>query len=320
MIAASLSLPARAGAQPTTDHERALRHFEAGRAHVKAGRCDLAIEELKSSIDFEPTSVGARLNLGDCLVTLGRLPDAFRIYKEAEAAAAQTRDPRVDDARQSAASVAAKLVRVVLREPDPPAFGAVLAIDGGPPLARPWWVAVTPDEPHVLDVTTPDGRRWRGNVRAAAGDVVRVAIVLEAPASEAPPPSAQAQAQAQGSTHPLRTAGVIVGAAGTTMLVAGGVFAVLASTWRGQLADAVARDPRCTGGYPDGSCDPSARSTLAPIEDRAFLASTLADVGLVAGGALLAGGIVLWLVAPSNDVRASTKLRLGTGAFLEGAF
>lgn len=297
-----------------TDHDRAVRHFEAGRAYVKSGRCDLAIGELTKSIDYEPASVGARLNIGDCLVTLDRLPEAHAFYKEAEARAAESHDARLDEARRSAAAVEAKLVRVLVREPVASAAGVTLSVDGGAPRSSPWSIVVTPDVAHTLDAVAPDGRRWSARVRAPAGEVVRLEVVLDGRRVDA---AVAEPTMAPASPSGLRTAGVIVGASGAVALVAGGVFAILAASFRSDLADAVGSDPRCRGTYPNASCDTAARSSLDPIERRAFVSSTLATVSLVAGAALLAGGIVLFLASPSPN---APRVRVGSGAFLEGRF
>ena len=142
-VAIAASSMSRTAVAQTTDRERAEAHFEVARRQVQAGRCDLAIEELKASIDYEPTSVGARLNLGDCYATLGRLPEAFGQFKEAESNAVIRNDPRVETARRSAGQVEAKLVRILLREAEPGVAGVVLTVDGKSVGTRPWVVAVT---------------------------------------------------------------------------------------------------------------------------------------------------------------------------------
>jgi len=326
LAASGVSHPAVA---QTTDRQRAEAHFEAARRQVQAGRCDLAIEELRASIDYEPTSVGARLNLGDCYVTLGRLPDAFRQYKDAEANAVARNDARVETARRAAARVAEKLVRVILREPEPVVAGLVVTVDGVSAGARPWTIAVVPDRPHVVVANAPDGRTWRAEVTGKGGDAVRLDVELRggasAPgptvASAAPPPS-------DVGPHPLRTAGYVTGAVGLAALTAGAVFGGLALGSRSDLADAVNGDPACTGTYPSAQCSGAARQRLDPIEDRASMQATLATAGFVAGGALAIGGLLMIVLAPSSAAAPRAEgvggVRLEVGSRgrlqLEGAF
>lgn len=320
IVVAALTVATSTWAQ-RADRDRALSHFEAARVHIKAGRCDLAIEELRSSIDFEPGSVGARLNLGDCYVKLGRLPEAFRQYKEAEALASRSHDAREGEARRAGADVESKLVRIVLRDEEPPTPGLALSVDGAAAGGRPWTIAVTPNVEHVLTATAPDGRRWTASTTGKAGDVVRLNIELRAPEGhEAPAPATEAAPAERG----WRTAGLVTGGIGAAGVITGAVFGALAMTWRAELADAVKADARCSGSYP-GTCDPAARSALQPIEDRAFLGSTVSTIAFIAGTPLLVAGIVLFVAAPSGraERRASANLRLRFGAAraaFEGSF
>lgn len=312
-----LSTSSAAWAQ-TTDRERAETHFDLGRRHVQAGRCDLAIEEFRQSIDFEPTSVGARLNIGDCYVVLGRLPEAFRQYEDAEANARLQNDARIDAAQRSAAEVQAKLVRVIVREPEPAVPGAMLSVDGAPAGTSPWTIALTPGTTHVLDASAPDGRRWHAEVRGNAGDTVRfdLAAVANSPPTTTNPIAPADYAGATKTRGPLAAVGLGMGAIGLASVATGVVFGALALSSRSDLADAVNKDPQCSGKYPDARCEPAAASRLQPIRDRAFTQSTIADVGLIGGAALLAGGVIMFIVAPRSSVRVS----VGNGAALEGSF
>jgi tetratricopeptide (TPR) repeat protein len=316
--ATALSTSSSAWAQ-TTDRERAETHFDLGRLHVQAGHCDLAIEEFRQSIDFEPTSVGARLNLGDCYVVLGRLPEAFRQYKDAEANARLQNDARIDAARRSAAEVQAKLLRVIVRESEPAVPGAMISVDGAPAGTSPWTIVLTPGTTHVLDASAPDGRRWHAEVRGNAGDAVRfdLAAVPSSPATmTTTPPVPADHAGAMPTRGPLATVGVITSAIGLASIATGVVFGALASSSRSDLAEAVNKDPQCSGKYPDAGCDRAAAPRLQPIRDRAFMQSTIADVGFIGGAALLVGGIIMFVVAPRSSVRVS----VWTGAALEGSF
>jgi hypothetical protein len=321
-IAADLHAPA-ASAQ-ATDRERAGVHFEAARRHVQAGRCDLALEEFRLSIDFEPTSVGARLNLGDCFVTLGRLPDAFRQYKEAEANAVARRDPRLETARRSAAEVEQKLVRILLREPEPVVAGLVVTVDGTSAGARPWLVAVTPGKPHALEATAPDGRRWRADVNGKAGDVLRVDV--EMGTAPAPAGAGETPVVPRAPASSLGTWGLVVGAVGIAGVVTGAVSGALASSSRSDLAGIVNKDPQCSGIYPGARCEAGAQARIQPIQDRAYLESTVSTIAFVAGGVLLVSGIVMYVLAPSEPpstrkgAPAGARLRIGAGGTLEGSF
>jgi hypothetical protein len=91
---------------------------------------------------------------------------------------------------------------------------------------------------------------------------------------------------------------VVAGGVGVAGLAVGGVFGFVA---KGHNDDAAAH---CAG----SQCDATGISLL----DQARSAATVSTVGFVAGGALLAGGVVLWLTAPRAP--SSTGLVIAPGA------
>lgn len=316
---------AHAGAQ-TSDIEKAQAHFDAGRKHRAQGRCDLAIEEFSQAVDFEPNKVGPRLNLGDCYAELGRYSDAFRQFKEAERLADLAKDQRrLASARKSAADVEAKMVRVVLRAEEPDA-NITVDVDGVSYGTAPWHIVVAPSADHEVHAKSPDGRTWTARASGQAGQVVRLTIALAKPALApvrtspvaepgALPPHVEPEAKSNG----LRTASFIVGGAGIVGLAVGATFGAFAMSSRSDLADAVQSDTRCSGTYP-GSCSPEARTSLQPIYDRASSQATISTVAFIAGGALLAGGVGLFLLS-RGDGKADVRATVGPGsAMLEGRF
>lgn len=296
LVMLSYSSAAR-GAEP--DRERAQAHFEAGKKLRRENKLEQAIEQFKSSIEFEPSSVGARLNLGDCYVALGRLEDALVRYREAELYAGQVKDARVDEARKAIAQVEAKLVRVVLGEEDATLPDVSLRVDGGSLGSRPWPpLMLTPTTSHTIEATTPDGRRWSTTVAGAAGETIRKSIVFPPlPLVDKPVPRPREEPPPRSTnTSSLKTIGLVSSGVGGALALTGAVAGVLAMSWKSDLASAVEQNGACSGGYPNGRCDPSLRSELGPIEDRAFAGATVSTIGLVAGGVLLTAGLMLYLL------------------------
>lgn len=322
---ASVLWSASVHAQPS-NLDKGHAHFLAGRRYRAENRCDLAIGEFSRASEFDPTKVGPHLNLGDCYVELGRLPEAFRQFKEAERLAEVLKDDvRVANARKSAAEVEARMVRVLINEEEPRTANVTLRVDGTPIGTSPWFIVVLPGAEHDISATAPDGRTWSAKAKGGAGDVVRLTLVL-APGATAPLPTPAPSprperplATPSPSTEGMRTASFIVGGAGMLGLAAGAVSGALALSWKGELAEAVKRDPRCTGGYP-APCSPEARGTLAPLEDRAYAAATLSTASFIAGAVLLASGGCLYFLSRSGtkpDVHVKARL---SGASFEGRF
>jgi serine/threonine-protein kinase len=89
----------------------------------------------------------------------------------------------------------------------------------------------------------------------------------------------------------MRLAAIGVGAAGVVGVGVGTVFGIVALGKRSDL------DRLCPG-YP--RCVDSQRSDVQGNYDDAKHAATISTVGFVLGGVLVAGGVVLWLVAPGR--------------------
>lgn len=119
-----------------------------------------------------------------------------------------------------------------------------------------------------------------------------------APAAPAPvlPPSA---ASSTGSTQ--RVLGVLVAGVGVAGIAVGSVFGVMAGSQKNDAAS------QCNGSV----CNATGISDLNDARTKA----TVLTVGFIAGGALLAGGVVLYLVAP----RAPTRTGLGVGPGADGS-
>ena len=96
-------------------------------------------------------------------------------------------------------------------------------------------------------------------------------------------------------------------AAGGAGLVLGGVSAGLAMSKRSELV--------ATGKCNDG-CSPSLSSDV----DRLNSFRLLSTIGFIAGGALAAGGVVLWVTAPSPSGAQARAELLPNGLALKGNF
>jgi hypothetical protein len=108
--------------------------------------------------------------------------------------------------------------------------------------------------------------------------------------------------------------GLVVGGVGVAGLAVGSVFGLMASSkWSSAKAD-------CGAG-----CGPNAPAQNERSDAQS--AATIATIGFVAGGALVAGGLALFLTAPSRSSSGPTGLRVvptvdagGSGVLLRGDF
>jgi hypothetical protein len=274
------------------DLPTAQQHFDAGRADIRAGRCDLAIEEFRASLEAAP-NVGAWLNLGDCLETRGQLQEAYEAQLAAQSLAAEKYDTRMATARASAERIRATVVTLVMSAPS--GVGSLeLSVDGAT-IPRERWssLLVAPRVRHTIVARAADSTVFSVEVSGRAGETLPIPITFGGTK-----PAAQPADESPSNT--LRTSAFISAAAGVAAWIGAGAFGALASSARSDLAGAVARNPGCIGAYPNEKCDVSTRAALDPIHDRMAARATAASALFVGGCVLLVGGLAMVLFSPST--------------------
>jgi hypothetical protein len=296
LVATAVSAPLTAAADGS---DPAMKHFEAGRAHVGRHRCDLAIPEFRASVAARP-NVGALLNLAECLEASGDMSQAHVSLLAAEDLATRLDDDRRVFAHDSIARLEAKGVVVAVSTRD-----GVLEVDGGAVPRERWArLLVSAGTPHRFVLRTQGEPLVVRDVEGRPGETVSLDL---APAAPAVAPPIAVPRERKSSANPLRAAGIVTGAIGGGLVVSGIVSGVLALSVRADLADAVAADTaHCSGQYPHSVCDPSVKPRLDDLERRAFTFGH-ASTWLIAGGAtLVVTGVVLFLVAKPTDTRSPT--------------
>lgn len=310
MTCAALLLGPAFSARAEAPPETAQVHFDAGRAHVREGRCDLAVHDFEDSVRASP-NVGAWLNLGECQESLGHAQDAYDALRAAESLALLRGDPRSSVAHAALGRLESKSVKVVIDVPAEEGSDVEITIDDatlGKSSTRTRVLA--PDVAHAIAARTQDRRSFARTIQAHAGETVVVAVAF--PPSAGPsrglePEPVAAPAVRSSATSPLRSVGYVTAGVGVAALVAGGVFGALTLGARSDLSRAVSGDARCSGGYPSGVCDRSARADLQPLEDRAYGRATAATVLLVGGAVLVAAGLALVMLTPASASRAAAR-------------
>ena len=130
--------------------------------------------------------------------------------------------------------------------------------------------------------------------------------------STSPSPASPASPASPGSPSggsSQRTIGLVVGGAGVVGVVVGTIFGLVSKSTYDQVPQSC-RDA-------SGPCS----SHDAQHGEDAHSQATISTVGFVAGGALLAGGAVLYLMAPTGAVTVATRVgRDEAGLTLRGAW
>jgi hypothetical protein len=284
--------------------------FDEGRTLLGAGRTAEACAKLLESKRLD-AGIGVTLQLGDCYQRLGRTATAWAQFRDAEDMARRAGDPRVEVARRRAGALDAGLCRlaIVLSEGANVA-GLELSQDGeavGPTrLGVP--VPVDPGR-HVIDAKAPGRRPWSLAVELTPAQTRTVTVPVPEPSADAPkaaptpaPDMNGPSASTPSPTSTQRTLGWVTAGVGAGALALGAYFGLRAIAQN----DASNADGHCTS----QSCD----DVGASARRDALAASTRSDVAFVAGGALLAVGVVLLLTAPTPASTTALRSRpAGTG-------
>jgi hypothetical protein len=300
-VAACTALSASpARAQTGQDQAAAEGLFSQGRDLMAAGKLTEACAKFAESQRLDP-SAGTLLNLATCYEKDGKVASAWVTFKEAATAAQRADEPeRVKLARSKAEALAPSLPMLTVTVPPAADRPDLVVKRDGETVGRAVWGTPIPVDPGVHPVTAsaPGFVEWKGEVKVdgpAAKVSIEVPALVAVPAPPvAPPPPAPASTGTPGSTQ--RVVGVVLGSVGLAGLAAGSVFGLLAKK---HLDDS---NGHCTGAV----CDSTGVSAVSDARSSA----TVSTIAFIAGGALLAGGVVVYLVAP----RSGRSVGLAPGA------
>ncbi|HEY3816603.1 MAG TPA: hypothetical protein VGL81_05505 [Polyangiaceae bacterium] len=313
VVAAALLLePAAARAQSASDQAAAEALFKQARELMAAAKYAEACPKLAESERLDP-SAGTMLNLATCYEKNGQIASAWVTFKGAATAAQRANEAdRAKLARAKVAELEPRLATLTVVVPPASELPDLVVKRDGEALGRPSWGTPIPIDPgtHSVEASAPGRRTWQSQAvvegAAAKASIEIPPLVAEAampaPPTTAPPPPPPTPAppppapSTPGSTQ--RVLGVVLGAAGIAGIAVGSVFGVLAG---GHKSDAA---PHCSG----TECDATGISDLSDARSSA----TVSTIAFIAGGAVLAGGVVLYLVAPRGP--SSTGLVLAPGS------
>jgi hypothetical protein len=338
-----VAVPASAQAEPQAqDAAAAQALFYKGRALMQQGRYAEACQRFEESLRLD-VGIGTQFNLADCNEHIGKTATAWAGFLEvANAAKAAHQAERESVARKRARALEPRLPKLVVEVGSLPA-GVTVARDGVAIPKASFGVEVPVDPGvHVITANAPGRERWETSVHTIEARTVRVAVPRDLPgpiaapaipATPPPPPVASgatttvtsAPAENNEGSFPApvvdqsmpvqRIAGWALAGAG--VIAAGvGVGFGLAS-----LGDRNTSRDHCSGDL----CDADG----VRLRDDAISHGNVATISLIAGGAAIAGGLVLVFTAPRNAEVPARAARLravpnvareGGGFMLEGVF
>ena len=345
LAALALSAPT-AKAQVVNEDSARIAFTEGLRLRDKEHDPRQALEKLKAAHDLAVT-IRTSYELGKTYMMLGSLVEAERMFLEVTRLPADSvqsaagKDAR-DQSKQLADELEGRIPAVVVRLAGAPASRAEVYIDGTrvPDAARslPWKanpgshsvvVKVQGDPDQSRSVTLVEGKAESVDIdltRAPEASSNGAVAVTAAPApaggapvvAPVPPPSQGAPTAASGTWSSPRIAAVALGGAGGVAIAIGGALGLGAKSsfdnaLKSQCGSAI-------GAPSSAQCSPDGVSARQSAGSRADAATAVMAIG----GAAVAAGLVIWLVAkPDGDgsPRTGMSLRVSPGGVaVRGAF
>jgi hypothetical protein len=276
---------------------------------LDAKRYEVACPKLEEVTRKLPDAFGAKLTLAKCYEGLEKLASAYSQYALVETLASRAgQKERASKAALKVKVLAPKLAMLTLEVPQAVrAIPSVAISRNGVPIGKGEWSAPIPVDKgeHAIVVTAPGYKSWTGVVRIEK-DGSKSSLAVQAPEKEAamvtntpvPAPKQALKPASVPATEPAmprawqRPAAFIGMGLGALGIGAGAIL--------GGLAVANANASR-EGGH----CDEKNRCDAigAAAWDQAVAFGNASTVAFVAGSVFAAGGVALWLTAPSSGAK-----------------
>jgi tetratricopeptide (TPR) repeat protein len=317
-------------ARAQSNEALAIKAFDEGRAHLKAGKYAEACAAFERSQKLDPAN-GTLYNLAGCYVKLGKLATAWGAYRTLSET--DTNDQRRKDSRAQASALAPRLPKLVV------------TVVGGPPadlLVRLDDLDYTPllavDNPidlgaHTLTASAPGHAPWTQDLQITTEGkttTVEITLVKQEPPGDAvkpmdPPPDVSVPpadpivpgdpSPPAGGASPIDrgppfspTLGLVVGGVGVAALATGVVFGLVA---RGRYQDA-----QFLCGAEDQLCRAADVDAANAFADSARSAATISTVSVIGGAVLVGAGTGMFLYARSRE--AAVQVTPGGGGSAVG--
>jgi hypothetical protein len=315
-MALGILVAPRAEAQSSADKAAAEALFQAGRDLMGAGKFDDACKKFEASQRLD-AGLGTLLYLADCYEKANRLASAWATFREAESIAMGRSDQsRAQVAKERYAALEPRLSKLWIKVADGNDAATEVKRDGEPIPRESWGIALPTDAgDHTIEAMAPGRKPWSTKVvvQHEAESVPVDVPVLEAAPSAAPAPAVAAvtaspeqpgsDAGTASAASTQRTLGIVFGAVGVAGLGVGSYFGLKAKS---KYDDSLA------------FCNPDDKNRCTQEgvnrRDEALTAAHLSTAFMIGGGAFLAGGIVLFLTAPSGKAASATRHGLQVAA------
>ncbi len=322
---ASTAARAQASAQ---DSAVAQSLFDQGRKLAAQNDYADACPKLEESQRLDPTAV-TQFWLADCYEHSGRTASAWSSFLDLAATARRNGGPKAEErekvAKDRANAIAPKLTQLAIAVPDAVRVPGLVIKRDGEAVHSGQWGAPVPIDPgnHTIEASAPGKQTWtKVQSVEGVGQTVTIQVdplvdtpaqVVAPPPSAAPLPANEPPKTEPAHASPLKTVGIVVGAVGVVGLGVGAVFGSMAIS-----KNSSANSGHCGAAFGGpNNCD----STGLAQRSDAVKFGNVSTVAIVAGGVLAAGGVALWLLAPSSSVQGGATVGDGgAGLTVRGSF
>jgi hypothetical protein len=290
----------RANGQP--DEARRAAVYREGIQLADAGRWKEAIERFREAIAIR-SAPPALFTLAQAEEHAGELATAERTFERAlsEARAAGITDV-ADAAKKSLSSIEPRVPRLTIKVASG-VESATATVDGSPaPIGEP--VKVNPGD-HFVSVSAPGKTTFKSNAYVGEGQSANVAAILPllSPRGEAVPTGSLA-------ADSDRSALLVPIAIGGTGIVVGAVGLAVRLVGQSRYGSATASCPNEV--CPNDAAGMADQATASSARNEEIAGTIVLGVG----AAVLASGVVVWLMQPKKT--ASPAVRAGVSAWAGG--
>ena len=302
------------------DPATATMLFNEGRRLAAAHRYPDACPKFEESERLDP-GIGTQFNLADCYEHTQRIASAWALFLDVASSAGGTgQEARESVARKRAAALEPRLSKLTVIAPKN--VSGLEVRRNGELVSGVLWNSPVPVDPgpYTIEASAPGRKTWSTVATVGANGAVVTVTVPPLDPGEVPPPvpplahddapTATTTPEAESTPSAGDPAGVekiaalALGGAGIVSIGIGSIFGLKSISKHSDY------EALCVGTV----CSPSA----APIHDDAVAAGNVSTVAFLLGGALVAGGAVLWVVAQKASPSAALRVSPLVGASSAG--
>lgn len=310
LVAAS-SVGVFAHAEPA-DPGGAREQLKLGFALKQANKCGEALPHFEESLRLDAATEKARLNMADCLETVGQLVRAAKEWATLRDRASS--EPLKDEAKKRLAAVERRTPKLEIRLSGDPTD--VLIRRDGIELRAVSLSVPLPADPgsHTISAERPGSETTTQTITLAEGETksitiapgkAKAAVVVAPPASASAASAPRPSVSAAPPSPPPPVAPAGLGTQKIAGIAVGGLGVVALGVATFAFVSASGKQDDAQSNCGTRGCAPAAY----PLHEDAKSLATIGNVSAIAGGVLIAGGATLFFTAKPASSESRTSLR-----------